>query len=116
MKAKSLSTYSPSYTLEAFAHAIETDDFAEYEKEFASRILTAIRRNKGSGEVLIVQQIRDLLKELGNVPDIDGLGFSMRTRTLFIHQFRSMVEFDYLGVRTRKELGDLAFIFSIVYR
>lgn len=113
-----MSAGTPAFPLEQFQRGTESDEFAAYEKEFASRINTSIRRGfrYKRKEPLIVKQIRDLLKSLEGIPDIAGGGFSLRTRTMFIHGFRSMVQFNDLGAPAKRELGDLAFVYSIVRR
>lgn len=113
-----MSTSTSASPLERFLRGTESNEFAAYEKEFANRINASIRRGfkYKRKEPSIVKQVSDLLKSLEDIPDIAGGSFNLRTRTMYIHGFRSMVQFNDLGGLARRELGDLAFVFSIVYR
>jgi len=103
--------------IERYLHLIKSDQFAKYEKEFTHRIQRGLYKGyiKGSYEPEMVMIVKNIIDELGDLQQsVDGISIS--TKSIFIHGNKSQVEFEYYGQKTRRELGDLIFILSVVYR
>jgi hypothetical protein len=100
-----------------YLELIETECFAKYEKDFVGKVQMGLiegyrRRFYEPTMVSIVEGIVNNLGKLSASTD----KFKISTRSIFIHGKRSLVEFDYYGQRVRRELGDLIFILSVIYK
>jgi len=84
--------------------------FWDYVREFSYRLRKATHLS--SYEVDIVGKVVD---QLGGFGVSGPNGVSLSTSTAFIHG-KIMANFDFRGERVRRELGDLIFVLSVVYR
>lgn len=94
------------------------DVFARYEKEFACRIVAALSGGYHGewSEPRLVQLIEEAAKAVGDFVMRDGKAYlELSTKSIFVHGNKSHVLFDYYGRRTRRELGDLILIISLVF-
>jgi hypothetical protein len=99
-----------------YLQLIKTEDFAKYEKDFASKVQIALKEGyrRGFYEPDVVSLVEEIINKL------DGLSVStnkvkISTKSIFIHGNKSQVEFEYYGQRVQRELGDLIFILSVIY-
>jgi hypothetical protein len=101
--------------LRMYLDTIRSENFLEYEKEFAQRICSAMEKgySKGLHEPELVEAIVKNVHgySIGNNKHF----FKISTESVFIHGKRSQVEFDFYGEKKQRELGDLIFIISIVF-
>jgi len=102
--------------VEKYLQLIKTEDFAKYEKDFASRV------QKGLNEGYLEKDPEPTMVSIveGIINNLDGLsvstnGVKISTKSIFIHGNKSQVEFEYYGQRVQRELGDLIFILSVIY-
>ncbi len=102
--------------VEKYLVAIRSDIFAEYEKEFAQKITSALAKGylQNSHETPLVQIVEDVVNNVDNLNRKDH--FELSTRSIFIHGNKSQVKFDCYGQSVPSiELGDLIFIISVVF-
>jgi len=102
--------------VEKYLQLIKTEDFAKYEKDFASKVQIGLNEGyrRGFYEPAMVSLVEGIINKL------DGLSVStnkvkISTKSIFIHGNKSQVEFEYYGQRVQRELGDLIFILSVIY-
>jgi hypothetical protein len=104
--------------IKKYFELIKTEEFVKYEKEFANKIQeTLVKGYKNQfPEQKIVEEI---------VNNLNGLSMSVNrfrisTKGIFIHgprrETETRVEFEYYGQKFQRELGDLIFILSVIYK
>src|SRR5207249_11496126 len=77
----------------------------------------SLRYSKGSYEPSLVKVVEDVVNSLNGFRSTSPGGeLQIFTRALFIHGSKSYVEFDYYAQKAKKELGDIIFIVSAVYK
>ena len=99
-----------------YFNIIHTEDFVLHSKKLAHRMITGIRKGykENINEPNIVRLIENIINSVGRF-ETKNRFFSIITKSIFIHGHRSNVDFEYYGRRTRRELGDIIFILSVVY-
>jgi len=100
-----------------YLRLINTEYFAKYEKDFARRIQMGLidEYQQKQPEPKMVSSIEKIINNL-KIPPVSIDGINISTRSIFIHGRRSLVEFEYYGRNVQKELGDLIFILSVIYK
>ena len=101
--------------IERYLQLIETRDFLEYENDFANRLKEGISKGyrQNLQEPKIVEAIVNKINKNRLSKTINR--FHISTTGIFIHGPKSVVEFEYYGTNTKRELGDLIFIISVIY-
>lgn len=105
-------------TLECIKRFIEMSDgekFLVHSKVFAERLQSGIKKSYEKREPDIVSIIKNIVNSV-NVLETNDRHFKILTSSVFIHGNKSQVEFEYYGKKTKRELGDIIFILSIVYK
>jgi len=103
--------------VEKYLHLIKTEDFAKYEKDFARRVQIGLNKGyqRGFYEPAMVSVVKGIINNLNGLSSsINGVKIS--TKGIFIHGNKSRVEFEYYGQSVKRELGDLIFILSVIYK
>jgi hypothetical protein len=103
-----------------FESASRSDLFAEYQKDFAKHLTSALSREYLKGEVKSVRTIEKFVNSVHSLKKrgmgVYGMPFELLTNSIFIHGNKSQVEFDYYGQKNGSiELGDLIFISTVVF-
>jgi hypothetical protein len=100
-----------------YLRLINTEYFAKYEKDFARRIQMGLidEYQQKQPEPKMVSSIEKIINNL-KIPPVSIDRINISTRSIFIHGRRSLVEFEYYGQNIQKELGDLIFILSVIYK
>ncbi len=103
--------------IKKYLQLINTEHFAKYEKDFAYRVQIGLnegysRRFYEPAMVAVIERIVNKLNGLS----VSANRFKISTKSIFIHGNKSQVEFEYYGQRVQRELGDLIFILSIIYK
>jgi len=97
--------------------AIKSTDFIRYEKRFSNAIVAALTKGfqKGHREDRIVKVIESIINK---IHDLRGSADDahITTNAAFVHGNKSHVEFDCYGGKTTKELGDMIFIISVIFK
>lgn len=95
--------------------------FIRYQKEFSAKLSEGIKNSykEGCREENIVKFIENIVNSVKYLPKNaaggrKNLKFSISTNSIFIHGNRSQVRFKYYGDETRREIGDIIFILSVV--
>jgi len=102
--------------IEKYMEAIENENFIIHWKKLASKLIAGIRGEyeKRSHEPSIVKLIRNIINSIGQFKTEDKK-LSITTKSVFIHGNKSKVEFEFHGNKTKRELGDIIFVLSVVY-
>jgi len=103
--------------LKKYLKLIATEYFAKYEKDFVRKVQIGLikayqQEFHEPGMVSVIEEIINNLNELS----ISINGVKISTKSIFIHGNKSQVEFEYYGKRIQRELGDLIFILSVIYK
>ncbi len=104
--------------LDKYWEAVRSEEFARFANQFGSRLCASLAEGyaEEEPETELVQTVESVVNSLRSAAlEVRGRGLRLRTKAAFIHGNRSMVEFDYRGERSRRELGDLIFVISVVY-
>ncbi|GAB4208481.1 MAG: hypothetical protein Fur0023_20080 [Bacteroidia bacterium] len=97
--------------------------FIEHSKILSERLIEGIRKGYSSNEKepSIVKTVERIINSVGSINSIgssvgsNNQKFSIFSESIFIHGIKSQVEFKYYGKKTKRELGDIIFILSVVY-
>jgi len=112
---------STEKVLENYIRLIETEYFSKYAKDFAEKIRMGLHdgyQQKDTEPKMVsnVEAIINKVNEFSAPINKFHNRFHISTNSIFIHGNKSWVEFKYSdGNKTRRELGDLIFIISIIY-
>jgi hypothetical protein len=97
---------------EKFYELTKSGDFVKYEKDLADKLVNTIRNSYTGKEPEIVESIANNLN--GKLPYGN---MSVSTNGIFIHGNKtSGVRFQYGGGKVERELGDLIYVFSVIYK
>ena len=105
--------------IKRYIEATESEKFVVHWKTLAKRLLKGIgdEYQKSSYERDMVGSIERIINNVGQFSTRDKrLNFDINTNSIFIHGNKSQVEFEYYGKSTQRELGDIIFILSVVYK
>jgi len=104
--------------IEKYLQLINTEFFAKYEKSLTIAIQTGLIKGyiQGSDEPNMVKSIVESINKENHLHKSHFDGFSISTKSIFIHGKQSVVEFEYYDTKTHRELGDLIFIISVFYK
>jgi hypothetical protein len=102
--------------VEKYLQLINTEHFAEYEKDFAYKVQIGLNEgySRGFYEPAMVSIIEGIVNKLNDL-SASANRFKISTKSIFIHGNKSQVEFEYYGQRVQRELGDLIFILSVIH-
>ncbi len=108
---------SVGVVLKKYLMTIKTNEFRRHRRIFSKRLRDGIKSGLelSEREEKIVSTIREIINKLGSFGTI-GNQIEISTESVFIHGIRSWVKFDFNGQKTTKELGDIIFLVSVVYR
>jgi hypothetical protein len=103
--------------VEKYLQLIKTEDFAKYEEDFASRVQKGLKKGylQRDPEPTMVSIVEGIINNLDGL-SVSTNGVKISTKSIFIHGIKSQVEFKYHGQRVQRELGDLIFILSVIYK
>lgn len=97
---------------EKFYELTKSRDFVIYEKNLAHELVNTIRNSYTRKEPEIVKSIANNLDE-----NFQYSGMSVSTKGRSIHGNKtSGVRFQYGGGKVERELGDLIYVFSVIYK
>lgn len=118
MEELKIGFYDP---IEQFEAVKRSDEFVEYQKEFAKLLTFTLCREYPNGEVLSVQAFNDFVNSYPNLTKTNlqagKIRFDLVANSVFVHGKKSQVEFDYPGQTSGPvELGDLIFICTLVFQ
>jgi len=105
--------------IKRYIKVTESEKFVIHWKTLAKRLLNGIEDEyqRNSSEQSIVESIERIINNVGQFSTRDKrLNFGINTNSIFIHGNKSQVEFEYYGKSTKRELGDIIFILSVVYQ
>jgi len=105
--------------IKRYIEITESEKFVIHWKTLAKRLLKGIgdEYQKSRSEPSIVGSIERIINNVGQFSTTDKrLNFDINTNSIFIHGNKSQVEFEYYGKSTQRELGDIIFILSVVYK
>jgi len=92
----------------------DENEFIRYWKNLVEELMRAIQdgyiNNKKEPEI-----VEEMTERVKNLKPVSIKGITIQTNSIFIHGKKSEVEFNYCGRITRRELGDIIFILSVVY-
>ncbi len=96
---------------------VDTESFIVHWKKFAHSLILGIHEGyqKGYYEPNIVGLIESIVNSIGSF-ETKYRDMEISTKSIFIHGNKSQVEFEYYDKKTQRELGDIIFILSIVYK
>jgi hypothetical protein len=102
--------------VEKYLQLIKTEDFAKYEKDFASKVQIGLIEvyKQGFYEPEMVSIVEGIINNLNGL-SVSTNRVKISTKSIFIHGNKSQVEFEYYGKRVQRELGGLIFILSVIY-
>ncbi len=102
--------------IKKYVEITEEEQFIIHWKELAKRLLNGINNEyqQKSHEPDIVNTIETIINNIGQFR-AKNRNFNISTNSIFIHGPKYLVEFEYYGKKTRRELGDIIFILSVVY-
>ena len=100
--------------IKKYAEVVNDEKFILHWKKLSEKLLRGIQKNYDLHEPNIVEIIENIINNFGQF-HTNGRYFSVSTNSIFIHGNKSQVEFEYYGKSTRRELGDIIFILSVVY-
>lgn len=103
--------------IEKYIQLINTEKFVRYEKDFAHRIRTGLANayKQGLNEPKMVSLIEGIINSVQDFSTSVNR-FIISTKSIYIHGVKSRVEFECYGKQECRELGDLIFVLSIVYK
>lgn len=103
--------------LDEYLQLTKKEKFLKYEKELAYAIITGLNEKykQGLDEQALVLELERILNNINGLSTSFN-GFNLFTKSIFIHGNKFQVEFQYYGEKAQRELGDLIFILSIVYK
>jgi hypothetical protein len=103
--------------VEKYLQLIKTEDFAKYEEDFTSRVQKGLKKGyrQRDPEPTMVSIVKGIINNLDGL-SVSTNGVKISTKSIFIHGIKSQVEFEYQGQRVQRELGDLIFILSVIYK
>lgn len=97
----------------------QTNDFVQYEKDFADSLVSSLVKWSAAGEVPTVKALDDMInnqKLKKNGLTLGSTRYDLETNSVFIHGKKSLVQFNYPGnIKDPVELGDLLLICTLVY-
>ncbi len=95
---------------------MDDEKFILHWKQLSEKILDGIQKGYKNGlyEPDMVRIIEYIINSIGQFSTKSNR-FNISTNSIFIHGNKSQVEFKYYGKTTRRELGDIIFILSVVY-
>lgn len=103
-----------------YKEAAKSNDFIDYEKEFASKIVSALSQGytQGLNEPNLVNYVESVVKSVKELPPKKSSApdFELSVNAAFVHGIQSRVSFDCYGSKTQRELADLIFIASVFFR
>lgn len=100
-----------------YISSVNSYEFSMYEKEFAGVLQRALccgyERNKKEWElVALIEKVVNYL----NTIQPSKKGPKISTKSIFIHGPKSQVEFEFENKKTQRELGDIIFVVSVVFK
>ena len=108
------------YAIDQFEIVQRSDEFADYQKDFANLLTSTLAREYQNGEVESVKAIDDLVNTYPSLTKTSlhtgGIPFDLVADSFFIHGNKSQVKFDYGHKNLSVELGDLIFICTLVFQ
>jgi len=110
---------SISEVMRKYLDVVTNTEFTHFEKEFAGKLAKVLSSGyqKKAEETELVELIEKLTNKVDNLAK-DGMDpfFRLATSSIFIHGYKSQVKFDYYGNTRQRELGDLIFVISVIYK
>ncbi len=99
----------------------KSDVFARYQKDFAKFLSSKLIKHYSEGEVPLVEEFDDLVKNYPNLSTLNqragSTKFDINTNSVFVHGNKVQIDFDYSDKRYKSvELGDLIFICSFIFQ
>ena len=103
--------------IKKYIRVTEEAQFVIHWKELAARLLNGINNKyqQKFREPSIVSIIEEIINNIDQFETKDR-SFKISTNSIFVHGIKSQVEFEYYGTKTQRELGDIVFVLSIVYK
>ena len=104
--------------IKKYLEVIQSSSFVEYEKEFAKRVVNALSNKYLSPkptEIKLVKFIQKIVNNINGLSSSDK-NYELSTQAIFIQGKKSMVNFEYSKDDKPRELGDLIFIISIIFK
>jgi hypothetical protein len=107
------------YCIEKYFEISKHDKFISHWQKLAEKLIEGIKQgyNNACSEDKIVQDVELIINSIGDFEtQIDRKKIIISTKSIFIHGRKSQVKFKYYGKETQRELGDIIFILSVVYK
>lgn len=101
--------------IERFFEITQTGNFILHSKKFARSLTAGIERLYSEREDNIVKIIESIINSVETIETLDR-NFKISTSSIFIHGNKSQVKFEYYGKTAQRELGDIIFILSVLYK
>ncbi|SFV32294.1 hypothetical protein [Thermoflavifilum thermophilum] len=101
--------------IKKYVEITNDDKFKHHWKLLSHKLIAGVQNSYKKPENHIVKIIESIINSVGTFKTQGkSLKFSIKTNSIFIHGNKSYVEFSYDGNNTKRELGDIIFILSIV--
>ncbi len=100
--------------IKKYVEVMYDEKFMLHSKHLSKRLLNGIQKSYNLREPEVVKIIENIINSIGQF-STGGNRLNISTNSVFIHGNKSQVEFEYYGKSTRRELGDIIFILSVVY-
>jgi len=101
--------------IKKYVEITEDEKFILHWKKLSERLLKGILESYIRREPETVRIIENIINNIGQFNTEEHHRFNISTNSIFIHGNKSQVEFEYYGKSTKRELGDIIFILSVVY-
>lgn len=101
--------------LKKYIMLVQREEYLEFRNAFANKIETAIADNYQQAEPEIVRKIVNEVNKVNGI-SLSKDGITISTSSFYFHGSKSQVKFKYYGKESKKELGDIIFILSVIFK